>query len=470
MTDQELKQLEQSIREILQIADNYGLDYFPMRYEVCPADIIYTIAAYGMPTRFSHWSFGKSFHRMKLQYDFNLNRIYELVINTDPCYAFLLDGNTLIQNKLVSAHVLGHSDFFKNNYRFRNTSRDMIERMSIAAERIRSYEIEFGIGQVEEFLDAVIAVQEHIDPSISFSQKKSGLTGVNDGKKQELSKAGCYDDLWELDQDISSMSKIVSDATGKEREPRQNHSRKISINEINEKDILLFIMENSKILEPWQRDIISILRDEMLYFWPQLETKIMNEGWASYWHIKIMRELSLPGDEAIEFAKLNAEVIQPSKTSINPYYLGLKIFEDIADKYGEEAIFDVRELDSDQSFLRNYLTKELVEKLDLYVFAKVGLQWKVVDKNWESIRDTLVQSKTNGGFPVIIVKDSDYQMNGELYLEHQYEGMELDIKYLEKTMPYVYRLWGRTVHLHSLMEGRNVVFTYDGKKSHRRFV
>ncbi|OEF97782.1 hypothetical protein BHF68_13920 [Desulfuribacillus alkaliarsenatis] len=183
-----------------------------------------------------------------------------------------------------------------------------------------------------------------------------------------------------------------------------------------------------------------------------------------------MRELNLTQQEAIDFAKLNAQVIQPSKTSINPYYLGLKMFEDIAEKHGEEAIFEIREVDSDQSFLRNYLTKELVEKLDLYIFAKVGLQWKIVDKKWEAVRDHLVKSKTNGGFPVLVVKDSDYFMNGELYVQHQYEGVELDIKYLEKTIPYVYNLWGRNVHLKTVMEGRDVVFTYDGKKTHRRFV
>jgi stage V sporulation protein R len=180
--------------------------------------------------------------------------------------------------------------------------------------------------------------------------------------------------------------------------------------------------------------------------------------------------MNLPEHEAIEFAKLNAEVIQPSKTSINPYYLGLKLFEDIAAKHGEEAIFEVREIESDQSFLRNYLTKELIEKLDIYNFAKVGLQWKIVDKNWETVRDNLVKAKTNGGFPVLIVKDGDFLMNGELYIEHQYEGLELDVKYLEKTIPYVYKLWGRNVHLSTVMEGREVVFTYDGKKTHRRFV
>ena len=151
---------------------------------------------------------------------------------------------------------------------------------------------------------------------------------------------------------------------------------------------MLFIEEYSRELEDWQRDILTMMREEMLYFWPQLETKIMNEGWASYWHQRILREMDLTTDETIEFAKLNANVVQPSKTSINPYYLGLKIYEDIEKRYnnpteemrklgvkpnsGREKIFEVREIESDISFIRNYLTKELVQQEDLYLFEKKG--------------------------------------------------------------------------------------------------
>ena len=139
-------------------------------------------------------------------------------------------------------------------------------------------------------------------------------------------------------------------------------------------------------MEEWQRDILTMMREEMLYFWPQLETKIMNEGWASYWHQRIIREMDLTTDETIEFATLNANVVQPSKTSINPYYLGVKIFEDIEHRYnhpteemkrfgakpnaGREKMFEVREIESDISFIRNYLTKDLVQQGDLYLFEK----------------------------------------------------------------------------------------------------
>ncbi|MDL5023635.1 MULTISPECIES: SpoVR family protein [Bacillus amyloliquefaciens group] len=468
MNAEETKGLQRAIEEITDIAKGFGLDFYPMRYEICPAEIIYTFGAYGMPTRFSHWSFGKQFHKMKLHYDLGLSKIYELVINSNPCYAFLLDSNSLIQNKLIVAHVLAHCDFFKHNCRFQNTNRDMVESMAAAAERIKHYERIHGIKEVESFLDAILAVQEHIDPSLVRPQL---LWSVDDEEEDEEETAPSpYDDLWGMDK-----PKQVKKKKGKKPFPPRP-----------EKDILLFIEEHSRELEPWQRDILTMMREEMLYFWPQLETKIMNEGWASYWHQRIIRELDLTSDEAIEFAKLNAGVVQPSKTGINPYYLGLKIFEDIEERYdnptdemkktgvkpgsGREKMFEVREIESDISFIRNYLTKDLVMREDLYLFQKQGRDYKVIDKEWKAVRDQLVNMRVNGGFPYLTVNDGDYLKNNELYIKHWYEGIELDLKYLEKVLPYLYQLWGRSVHIESVLEDREVMFSYDGKGVHRRYL
>lgn len=465
----EQKELERAIEEITEIAKGFGLDFYPMRYEICPAEIIYTFGAYGMPTRYSHWSFGKQFHKMKLHYDFGLSKIYELVINSDPCYAFLLDSNSLVQNKLIVAHVLAHCDFFKNNCRFQNTKRDMVESMAATAERIKHYETIHGAKEVEAFLDAVLAIEEHIDPSL-VRPKLSWSIDDEDDEEEERSSSP-YDDLWELDR----------------KEPKQNKKKaKKKFPPKSEKDILLFIEEHSRELEPWQRDILTMMREEMLYFWPQLETKIMNEGWASYWHQRIMRELDLTSSEALEFAKLNADVVQPSKTGINPYYLGLKIFEDIEERYnnpteemkkmgvqpdsGREKIFEVREIESDISFIRNYLTKDLVRREDLYLFQKQGRDYKIVDKDWKSVRDQLVSMRVNGGFPYLTVEDGDYMKNYELYIKHWYEGIELDLKYLEKVLPYLHQLWGRSVHVETVLEDKPVMFSYDGKAVHRRYL
>ncbi|MCZ8522464.1 MULTISPECIES: SpoVR family protein [Paenibacillus] len=467
----DIKKLEYAIAEITEVATGFGLDFYPMRYEICPAEIIYTFGAYGMPTRFSHWSFGKTFHKMKMQYDFGLSKIYELVINSDPCYAFLLDGNSLIQNKLIVAHVLAHCDFFKNNVRFSKTNRNMVESMSATAERIRQYEIEYGSEEVEKFIDAVLAIQEHVDPLISKPQR--GMSGLRtEAASLPTERTFGYEDLWDLDE----KPKAPESKEGPSKFPPRP-----------EKDLMLFIEEYAPYMKDWQRDIMTMLRDEMLYFWPQMETKIMNEGWASYWHQRILRELDLTEDETIEYAKLNSSVVVPSRHSLNPYYLGLKIFEDIEKRWenpsredrekfgykggeGRQKMFEVREFDSDSSFIRNYMTKQLVDELDLYVFEKKGPEWKITDKSWENIRDQLIFARVNGGFPYIVVEDGDYERSGELYLRHMYEGTELDLKYVERTLPYIHRLWGKPVYLESMIEGKPVLFSYDGRKHNRKFL
>ncbi|WP_342543011.1 SpoVR family protein [Paenisporosarcina sp. FSL H8-0542] len=461
--------LHRAIDEITEIATGFGLDTYPMRYEICPADIIYTFGAYGMPTRFSHWSFGKQFHKMKLQYDLGLSQIYELVINSNPCYAFLLNTNSLIQNKLIIAHVLAHCDFFKNNARFSNTKRDMVESMTATAERIANYEMIYGKVEVERFLDAAMAIQEHVDPSII---RHKLLDYDTNEEEKEVNRKTQYDDLWNLDIKAKDNKALIEKRKKFPPSP--------------EKDLLLFIQEYSRELEEWQRDILTMMREEMLYFWPQMETKIMNEGWASYWHQRILREMDLTSAETIEFATLNAGVVQPSKTSINPYYLGLKIFEDIEKRYnhptermkkngvkensGREKMFEVREIESDISFIRNYLTKELVKQEDLYLFEKKNGNYQITDKDYEQVRDQLISMRVNGSFPYIVVEDGDYSRNGELYLKHGYEGTELDPLYLEHVLPYIYQLWGRSVYLETYVENKPIVYSYDGKKVSRRLL
>ncbi|MFZ5597356.1 MAG: SpoVR family protein [Bacillota bacterium] len=498
----EIRLLEEAIGKIAAKAREFGLDMYKMFFEICPADIIYTFGAYGMPTRFSHWSFGKNYHKMKTQYDYNLSRIYEMVINSDPCYAFLLEGNTLIQNKMVVAHVMAHCDFFKNNVYFRHTSGDMVQTMAGAADRFREYEFKYGKQKVESFLDSVIAIGEQIDPYRYIkgdgvaarggegrrpsggkcgNNSCSGGCGSGGGSCVDVCRGGSekkketpYDDLWNLD-------KTGCGGDGGEEEK----SKKFP--ESPEKDLLLFIAVNARDLDEWQRDIISVVRGEMQYFWPQMETKIMNEGWATYWHLRIMREMDLDGDETVEFAKMHAGVVQPSRTRINPYLLGLKIFEDIEKRWdnpteeekerygrpggeGRAKIFEVRENENDISFIRNYLTRELVEELDLYLFKKAGHDWKISDKEWQAVRDGIVAGMTYCGFPYILVEDADFNRRGEMYLRHQYEGNELDVFYLEKTLPHVFRLWGRPVHMETVIDNKRVLFSHNGEKVSKKFL
>lgn len=392
-------------------------------------------------------------------YDINLSRIYELVINSDPGYAFLLEGNSLIQNKLVIAHVFAHGDFFKNNAWFRGTNRGMVESMAVNARRIREYEFQYGRGEVEKLLDAALAIQEHIDPR-RFVKKKTE-------KKREIESPSPYEDIWSIGE-------------AKEDEPKEQTKK---FPPSPEKDLLEFIINNSYVLKDWQKDILDMVRQEMFYFWPQIETKIMNEGWATLWHARIMRELDLTDEEILEFARLHSGIIQSNRMQLNPYLLGLKIFEDILKRWDNQAeskersapskeqgmakIFEVREMENDISFIRNYLTKDLVQELDLYLYKKQGQQWKVTDTDWETVREGIIAKLINGGFPYLVVEDGDYEKNGHLYIKHLHEGIDLDIYYLEKTLPYVFYLWGKPVHLETVLEGRSIVFNFDGNKTQR---
>jgi len=206
----------------------------------------------------------------------------------------------------------------------------------------------------------------------------------------------------------------------------------------------------------------------------------------SIWHSRIMREMGDKGlisdSDTIEFAQLHSSVLTPSRTSLNPYYIGFKIFEDIERRWdnptpeerdrlgrkpgmGRQKIFEVRELDNDVSFLRNYLTEDLVRDLDLYLYKKDGDEWVVVEKNWQKVRDTIVANMTNFGHPYLVVDNGDYRGNRELYIKHLFEGQELDLNYAEKTLHHVFQLWGRPVHLETVFEGKRILMTYDGERN-----
>ena len=472
MEDREIRNLETAVEQIWDVAQKFGLDPFPTNFEIVPASVMYEVGSYALPGRYSHWTFGKAYHRMKTMYDFGLSKIYEVVINTNPAYGFLLETNSPVQNKMVIAHVLGHVDFFKNNVYFSKTNRRMVESVSTHSRRIMEYEFKHGRKAVENFLDAVLAIEEHIDPNFFI---KRDVSPEEEKRRAELRpREGRYDDLWKLDQQSSrdrSPGAVASPDEAKTDKPR-----------LPEKDIVFYIMQNSPVLTSWQRDLIAMVHEEMEYFVPQMQTKIMNEGWASFWHARIMRELDLGDQEHIEFAELHSGVVSPQKGQLNPYYLGYKLYEDIERRWntpsdkerenfgrkggeGREKIFEVREMENDVSFLRNYLTEELCEDLDLFVYELVEEEeWTITEKKWQRVRDQLVSNMTNFGFPYLQVEDGDYNGNRELFLKHSYEGTELDLRYGRKALEHVHTLWGRAVHLETVVDGESTVLHYDGEE------
>ena len=441
------RDLESAIERIWTIATDLGLDPIPTHFEVVPASIMYEIGSYGMPGRFAHWTHGKSYYLQKTMYDYGLSKIYELVINTDPCWAFLLDTNSHLENQFVVAHVLGHSDFFRHNAYFQRTSRRMLETIRLNAERIREYEFEHGVGVVEQTLDAVLSIQEHVAPWESCELPLAGedAAGVPEP----------YDDLWRLDG-------------GEAKDPGDERRARVQRCKTPQQDLLLFLAVESPALEEWQRDIIQMVRGEMLYFYPQMQTKIINEGWASYWHVQILRALELSVADHIEFARLHAGVVQSNPGRLNPYYLGFTILRDIERRYDEEMgegagrdqLFQVRETESDVSLIRNYLTKELVDELDLYFAEREGNQLIVTEKSWEGVRDRLVDQLVDFGIPTITAEDADYNGNRELFLKHHWTGQPLDPTWTDKTLEGIQSLWGRAVWLETRRDDNVVRLRY----------
>lgn len=465
--DKEVRELEKALEQIWEIATKrFQLDPYPTRFEIVPATVMYEVGSYALPGRYSHWTFGKAYHKMKTMYDFGLSKIYEVVINSNPSYAFLLENNSLLQNKLVIAHVLGHVDFFKNNIYFSQTNRRMVDDAATHARRINEYEFKYGRKIVEDFLDAVLSIEEHIDPNF-FIKKRREEKRLEEIEPRRA-PVGRYDDLTSPQEWEAREKAEAARAQAEEEAP--------------EKDLIWFIMQNSPILTAWQRDVMSMIHDEMLYFVPQMQTKTINEGWASLLHSRIMRELDLPDHEHMEFAELHAGVVSPHRGQLNPYYVGYKMLEDIERRWnhptkeeqerlgrrpgeGWARVLEVRETENDVSLLRNYLTEELCEELDLYVFELVDEEeWTVTEKRWERVRDQLVANLTNFGFPYIEVVDGDYNRNRELYLRHRYESAELDLRYARKVLEYVHKLWGRPVHLETIVEEESAVMHFDGSE------
>ena len=488
------KELAEALDHIWDIAAENHLDPFPTYFEVAPANIVYQVGAYGIPGRFSHWTYGREYRQSMTQYNFGMSKIYELVINSDPSQAFLLENNPPIANKFVMAHVLGHTDFFKNNVMFANTRRDMPEAAARNAERIKSYEDKEGMLRVEGVLDALLAIDQHVDPHrIERPQKKEELLQW----QQEADKAakpvkrvdGEFDDFF------APRAATVEQNLGR---------RALSIPPKPDQDVLGFIRNHAPYLEDWERDIVDIVRSESLYFYPQRRTKIMNEGWAAYWHKRIMQEMAdrdlITDKENEEWWKLHSGVVAPNPRSLNPYYLGMKMYEYIEDYYNgtlteketarlqrdniqtypryegplkdSPAMPHLREAmmyNDDQSFIRNYFNPIIAERMEMYIYEEVEVfgqvEQIVVEDGWEQIREWLVNSMDNNGQPLIVVKDGDYNHSGELYLFHEFSGQELDPKYIEKTLPYVFSLWKRPVYLETQDEKlHRHTYRYDGVK------
>ncbi len=416
---------------ICEIAKNAGLDWYEIAYESCDYfEMIGNMAYHGMPSHFPHWSYGKSFERTHNMYNAGLEGLpYELIINSDPSIAYLMLENPLYLQILIMAHCVGHSDFFKNNRTFADTDAAHVTRkFRSARHRIQSY-IEnpnIGIDNVEKLVDACHSVQYQIDRRGRFR-------------------------LGEKDLKKSLIDKINSDDKG--------IYKNVDLNKVPlqpEFDLLLFISENNNKLENWEKDIIEIVRTESYYFMPQIRTKIMNEGWASFWHYRILNELQLPDSLHIPFLKTHNQVLRPWGGKINPYHLGFEIFKKIEETRGIEECFTAREVFSDESFIMQYLTEEHARDLNLFTYSPKGRKnpdWTIDDvsdnEGWENIRASLVKTVGVNSIPIIYV---DELKGDTLILRHEHDGRDLELDYADQSVKNISTLWKGKVKLYTELE------------------
>ena len=450
--DYNLKDLEKWNEKIEAKAKELGLDYYPQEFEIVGFNEMLGYEAYvGMPSKYPHWSYGKAYEKNKTLYSLNLTGLpYEMVINSDPCLAYLMRENTLLLQILTIAHVYGHNDFFKNNRMFREGTKAYytLEMFKLDAEIIREYINDPNIGyeKVEKIIDAAHAIRYQIPRAVGVKE----LTNEEVKKRiiEEYNRRLDGRDMFNEDEEIQ-----IPDLNKVPLEPCD--------------DVMGFIIKYSS-LEDWEKNILKIVKRESEYFMPQIETKIMNEGWASYWHYTILNELHLDEGLHFEFIKRHNDVVAPILGGLNPYHLGFTIFKDLEKRYGRDKIFEVRYLERDNSFLRKYLTKELCEELNLFQYAKKNFEFVVEDvsdeEGWKHIRDTLASNCGVGSIPYIRIIDLNKQDN-TLTLEHVYDGRELDLLYAKETLKYVYDLWGYKVVLKTRSkEGRTIELVCDNER------
>jgi stage V sporulation protein R len=477
--------------EIEGYAIDYGLDFFPQVFEVCDYDTINILAAQGgFPNRYPHWKFGMDYDQLSKGYAYGLQKIYEMVINTDPCYAYLLQANNWVDQKIVMAHVYGHNDFFKNNAWFATTNRKMMDVMANHGTKIRRYMEKYGSDQVETFIDKVLSLENLLDIQELFETSE-----MRRKRSDQLltSREGEEDENYFIDDRSQALKSFMRSKIRKEKkEDKKEEPIKAEKPLEKTRDVLGFLVSFAP-LEEWQADIVAILREEAYYFLPQRLTKIMNEGWASYWHSTIMTQKALHSSEIIEFADKHAGVMAMSRKQINPYKVGIELMRDIEYRWdrgmfgkeyndctdmrekqnwdrklglGKSKIFEVRKSHNDISFIDEFLTPEFCQRQQLFTYKynpRTG-RYEIDSKDFEAIKQKLLSQLTNFGQPIIMVEDANFMNRKELLLSHVHYGVDLDVNFAHETLRNLFALWKRPVNLRTKYEDKEVIFNFDGKE------
>jgi stage V sporulation protein R len=485
----QLRALQAQIEEH---ARGYGLDHFDIVYEVLDWEEISEVAAYGgYPMRYPHWRFGMDYLELSRSYAYGLSTIYEMVINNDPTYAYLLAANHWIDQKLVMAHVCGHGDFFKHNYSFAHTNRKMVDEMANHATRVRRAMERQGVDEVEGFLDRCLSLENLIDYNAPHIRRHAvepeGAEGGGPADEAEAAEPKRLRAKPYMDSYINPAGALDEE---RRRLADAHRTREQRFPARPERDVLLFLQEHAP-LRNWERDLLGIVREEAYYFAPQGRTKICNEGWASFWHAKILTEKALEPSEMVDFADRHAGTMAWSAGRLNPYKLGLELWRDIEERWntgrhgraweecddaverrrwdtgamaGRDKIFEVRRHYNDVTFIDEFLTPDFVRTHGLfaYEYDPHTRQYFISDRDFQVVKQKLLSMLTNLGQPLIELTDANHANRGELVLTHRFEGVPLKLDQARETLENLQRLWKRPVHLETFIDERPAVLHYDG--------
>ena len=480
--------LEDLKHEIKGYAKEFGLDFYEVIFEMLTYDEVNMVAAYGgYPNRYPHWRFGMDYEQLSKGYEYGLSKIYEMVINNDPTYAYLLESNPEVDQKLVMAHVYGHGDFFKNNFAFRHTNRKMMDEMANHATRVRRWIDRIGIEPVEDFVDRCLSLENLIDYHAPYIRRGPARV-PGDGPEEEQVVRGLKHGR-EYMRDFINPPDYLADLQRRLDEEKQRAKR---FPEKPQRDVLAFLLEHAP-LEPWEADVLAILREEAYYFAPQGMTKIMNEGWASFWHSKIMTTRALKDSEIIDYADHHSGTVSMRPGSLNPYKLGIELYRDIEDRWnrgrfgkdweecddlrtrqtwdkqlglGRQKIFEVRRHYTDVTFIDEFLTPEfcLEHKLFVYGYNDKHQAWEILSRDFKAIKEKLLHQLTNFGQPIIEVVDGNFENRGELLLVHRHDGVDLRMDHARESLRNLQSLWRRPVNLHTRVDGKGLRIGFDGRE------
>lgn len=447
-----VERLKQYSAQIEDLAHRLGLDYYPVDFELVPNNFMMEIAVYGLPVRMPHWSFGVRYIHQLIRSGMGHSRIFEVMFPGNPCHAYLVNGNTLPENTLVTAHVLGHADFAKNNHLFAKfmdmAGGHILEQAAARAHRIEDAVEKHGQDNVEAVLDAALALEPHIDTNQELYRPLYPTAPSPAPAKQTAAPTAPFQQRY-------------LNLPGEHGTPARNSTepgKRPTIPPQPEYDLLWFIAHYAPEMEDWERDIFLAVREESFYFYPVFACQIMNEGWASYWHARLLREADfLPHDLYLSAIKAHSDVVRPYAAerqlalAVNPYHLGFLMWEDIIEKHGMERAREIMREEDDFGFVRNYLTRELIEKLELFVYeSRLDGDIRIAENNVHAVHDAILSPKYNFGAPRVAA--SHMHVDGSLQLLHDYEsdGRGVDLQRAERVLEYISRVWRRPLTLHTI--------------------